>query len=448
MALVAILAFSNPSKEDYVNRCMLSKVKKPTTNLVEYAKDAIVTAVAKKALESLIERTDFIVLSIYKNTLTDEIMAVGILTTFVDFTGNHSQDNSDKEDIDKPTGQNITFPNETCQPEFKENNTNSIVKEPVLTNNTNLATNLTDTYQSNLDAEPKNDANDKIVDESLPHIITNAVPNTVDEKAVLDLVVSFYSDFLLTDYSKTLYSSEWLFSEKRLTPNLRLCLKRTRDYVYLDSCPIACGNGGVEGLWVFASVEVTNDVATIIINRKFVDSSNGWKDFLNDWQKISIQCVKSNLSWQISDINSFISYKPKLFFVNAKNGLILRENPSVSSKKLTLMPYMSVVEIDSDSGTPDKIDGINGQWLNLDFYSKETGYLYGYCFSNYVEKINLSTPLAFGVNKAIVMAILGSPREVSPSLLTYSDNDFIRLENNVVMSWSGFEEFKEFFVKN
>ena len=66
----------------------------------------------------------------------------------------------------------------------------------------------------------------------------------------------------------------------------------------------------------------------------------------------------------------------KYGIVNAKSGLNLRENSSISSKKITTIPYKSIIFIIQINGPNDVINGVEGNWYNVRF-NGEKGWVWG-----------------------------------------------------------------------
>jgi len=63
----------------------------------------------------------------------------------------------------------------------------------------------------------------------------------------------------------------------------------------------------------------------------------------------------------------------------SESGLILREEPRLKSKKVTLIPHKDIFEITANTNEVATIDNKSGLWLKAHFYDVE-----GYVFSAYI----------------------------------------------------------------
>jgi hypothetical protein len=64
-------------------------------------------------------------------------------------------------------------------------------------------------------------------------------------------------------------------------------------------------------------------------------------------------------------------------YVNASSGLILREKPSINSKKILLIPDHSEINIISETTITEEINGNRGKWVKVEFKSS-IGYVFDY----------------------------------------------------------------------
>ncbi|MDX1959514.1 MAG: SH3 domain-containing protein [Leptospiraceae bacterium] len=76
------------------------------------------------------------------------------------------------------------------------------------------------------------------------------------------------------------------------------------------------------------------------------------------------------------------SLNPKMnkLFVQARNGLILRSEPSKKSKSIFIVPWNSEVEIQEHTGVLETIENRKGEWYKVKFKNK-----IGFMFSTYLD---------------------------------------------------------------
>jgi hypothetical protein len=67
----------------------------------------------------------------------------------------------------------------------------------------------------------------------------------------------------------------------------------------------------------------------------------------------------------------------------SESGLILREEPKLQSKKVTLIPHMGIFEVTAKTSEEATIDKKHGLWLRAHFYDVK-----GYVFSAYTISFN------------------------------------------------------------
>ncbi|RHX84294.1 SH3 domain-containing protein [Leptospira stimsonii] len=73
--------------------------------------------------------------------------------------------------------------------------------------------------------------------------------------------------------------------------------------------------------------------------------------------------------------------KPEYRFVATKNGLILREEPDLNSRKLASLPLNSKIQIIEFNDKTLKIENVEGVWLRAEFDNYR-----GYVFSPYLSE--------------------------------------------------------------
>ncbi|MCB1143605.1 MAG: SH3 domain-containing protein [Leptospiraceae bacterium] len=76
------------------------------------------------------------------------------------------------------------------------------------------------------------------------------------------------------------------------------------------------------------------------------------------------------------------------YYVNAPSGLILREDASLTSKKIDLLPNRTPVEISQVGMDPIEIDGNTGFWIGVRALGKD-----GFVFSYYLSSIDPGLPV-------------------------------------------------------
>ena len=104
-----------------------------------------------------------------------------------------------------------------------------------------------------------------------------------------------------------------------------------------------------------------------------------------------------------TDTNSLVSYtineENKVFFVTAKNGLIVRNKPSLKGKRITKLGYGSLVTITNNTGiffnVKDTGKSIQGEWVKI----KHHQYKEAYVFSGFLQKERLEKLITFHVDK-------------------------------------------------
>lgn len=84
------------------------------------------------------------------------------------------------------------------------------------------------------------------------------------------------------------------------------------------------------------------------------------------------------------------SLTPKInkLFVQARNGLVLRSEPSKKSKSILIVPWNSEVEIQEHTGVFETIENKKGEWYKVQFKNK-----IGFMFSTYLDIFITKTEL-------------------------------------------------------
>ncbi|HNX58703.1 MAG TPA: hypothetical protein PKK43_06370, partial [Spirochaetota bacterium] len=59
--------------------------------------------------------------------------------------------------------------------------------------------------------------------------------------------------------------------------------------------------------------------------------------------------------------------EPESLYVSPISGLLMRENPSLSSKTITLVPYGTCLAIERTSDKDEVINGIKSKWAHVNF---------------------------------------------------------------------------------
>lgn len=82
LIIVIVLISTNPSKEDFANWAVQID-SKTHPNSKEVAKKALLLPFAKLIIDSGTDRKNFLICSVYKNTVSNKIEAIGILGNFI-----------------------------------------------------------------------------------------------------------------------------------------------------------------------------------------------------------------------------------------------------------------------------------------------------------------------------------------------------------------------------
>lgn len=78
----------------------------------------------------------------------------------------------------------------------------------------------------------------------------------------------------------------------------------------------------------------------------------------------------------------------QLVYVNAKSGLVIRDNPGKENKKLATLPYGTQLVKKKESGNKDTIDGVKASWYMIE-YENVQGWVFGGMLSDKpVSKFN------------------------------------------------------------
>ncbi len=77
--------------------------------------------------------------------------------------------------------------------------------------------------------------------------------------------------------------------------------------------------------------------------------------------------------------SALIYSETKDFFVSPMSGLVLRQNPSISSEKILIIPYMSSVTVKDINGPKEVISNIEANWYKVDYQG-----ISGWVFSGFL----------------------------------------------------------------
>jgi hypothetical protein len=121
-------------------------------------------------------------------------------------------------------------------------------------------------------------------------------------------------------------------------------------------------------------------------------------------------------------------------WVIAKNGLYLREKPSISGKSIWLIPFGEEITTINNKKIPDKINGINGNWLNVKYKNKS-----GWSFDTFLNKVytsdnnnNLQLERFYGSYKLYGLNSFSSNLDAGTySLLFYKNNKITFIDNDI-----------------
>ncbi|WP_167883646.1 SH3 domain-containing protein [Leptospira ognonensis] len=97
---------------------------------------------------------------------------------------------------------------------------------------------------------------------------------------------------------------------------------------------------------------------------------------------------KHELSQEEIEFDNQLTKASIFYYVNTKSGLRLRENPSLDSPKLLLIPYNSPLEILAEDDKDTTIDNKIGRWLKVSFRDEKDDNHEGYVFSHYLSPEN------------------------------------------------------------
>lgn len=97
---------------------------------------------------------------------------------------------------------------------------------------------------------------------------------------------------------------------------------------------------------------------------------------------------KNELTQEEIDFDNQLSKPSVFYYVNSKSGLRLRENPSLDSDKIVLIPFNSPVEILAEDDHETTIDNKTGKWLKISFIDEKGNGYDGYAFSPYLSPEN------------------------------------------------------------
>ena len=107
-------------------------------------------------------------------------------------------------------------------------------------------------------------------------------------------------------------------------------------------------------------------------------------------------------------------------YVTSESGLVLRSNATTKSKKITIIPYNSRVEIINDNGPKETIYGISSRWYKINFKDK-TGWVFGGFLKIPDKKENKNE--IDNINE-VTGRYISNYRQFSPVLILNKDNTF------------------------
>ncbi|AUP79466.1 SH3 domain-containing protein [Flavivirga eckloniae] len=101
-----------------------------------------------------------------------------------------------------------------------------------------------------------------------------------------------------------------------------------------------------------------------------------------------------------------VSYGQEIRYVNAKNGLNIREKPNLDSRKIGALNYLEKIEVAKKTGIKlsitDNGKKIQGEWLKV-FVTKKNAIVTGYVFDGYlINKKSESDINEWSINDFIV----------------------------------------------
>lgn len=142
----------------------------------------------------------------------------------------------------------------------------------------------------------------------------------------------------------------------------------------------------------------------------------------------------------LSVLPSFSQLAPdKQFYVTSKAGLIMRERPDISSLKITVIPYRTILSVLDINYPSMEINGVNGFWKKVE-YNKSQGWV----FSGYLDRIDpdyragvekkscrYEVSMAEFPNADSVVKIQPFMKSVNVPIPCILDKKTFRLDNNI-----------------
>ena len=265
--------------------------------------------------------------------------------------------------------------------------------------------------------------------------------SNTDENALgaAKAVYDFYSEYFNHMYSG---NNDWI-TNKYLSPKTRrifsmlTCIIWDYDFI-IDGQD--CGN-----IWIINNVDVSNDKA-------IVGLENSWDG--EGKRTLKISCKNINGKWFVDDISdvtytfySFLNSDSNLAVIT-KNDLTISSN-KYKQKKLTFVDKNNRIialknlklsnnyTIDFSADSPDGLsEKVGSELLDSDWTVKATDVIL-FNFFNKIKK---------GEDKYMAYIVLGEPSEDSSNKLFYSPDDYISYDKEgKITSWTGFEDFKDYF---
>ena len=231
-------------------------------------------------------------------------------------------------------------------------------------------------------------------------------------------------------YTRYLIYKDNIIGQHQVTPITRIILNIKKDlcfdYQFLE------GNGGRD-LWIIDDVKIEDDKAIV---------KHYWSD-KND--KDAVICKKINGKWFIDDLDDY-----KKHFSGENLGVVTKKRISIYSKDygektISFDWYHNIIYLKKADNNYYEIDTTN---INEDFWEEQVGDFESKWFVKKEDVIpfNFFNKIKKGEDKYMAYIVLGEPQNDMANKLYYSSNDYISYDNNgKITSWTGFEDFKDYF---
>ncbi len=129
----------------------------------------------------------------------------------------------------------------------------------------------------------------------------------------------------------------------------------------------------------------------------------------------------------------------KQFYVTTKAGLVMREKPDVTSGKIAVIPYRTILSVLRINYPSMEINGVNGFWKRVEYNKTE-----GWVFSGYLDRIDpdyrarvenkscrYEESMAEFPNADSVLKIQPFLKSVNVPIPCILDKETFRLDNNI-----------------